>query len=196
MSELHLCNCGCGKVTPIAPETRPKRGWVKGKPMPYYPHHSKNKWPVSDGVTKKCRKCLEIKPVSEFYKNRRERSDGLQVTCKPCSKASTYAYRETPKGRAVASINRLNHVMRRYGITEHQYNSMLESQNYVCAICGEPESHIINGATKRLAVDHCHATGKVRGLLCAHCNQAIGRLKDDPSLIRKAADYVERHMEC
>ena len=193
MSEQHLCKCGCGKVTPIAPESRPKRGWVKGQPMPYYPHHSKNRWPVSNGITKTCRKCGVEKPVSDFYKNRTERADGLQSSCKECAKTTVYSYRNTEKGRVSVVRSRLKNALVKYAITEAEYDAMLAAQNYVCAICGRPERSVFRGATKRLAVDHCHATGKVRGLLCAHCNQAIGRLDDNPELIRKAADYVERH---
>lgn len=193
MSEFHLCNCGCGKITPIAPETRPKRGWVKGEPMPYYPHHSKNKWPVSDGFTKTCRKCGLVKPVHDFHKNRRERADGLQSTCKGCSKTTTYHYRNSEKGKVRVAVARLKSSLKYYQLTEKMYNTMLEAQNYVCAICKRPERHVVRGATKRLAVDHCHATGKVRGLLCAHCNQGIGRFDDDPSLLMAAADYVTRH---
>jgi len=161
--------------------------------MPYYPHHSKNRWPVSDGVTKKCRNCLETKPVSEFYKNRAERADGLQTVCKSCTKATTYAYRVSTGGKVRVAALRFKHALKQYRITEAEYNAMLAAQNYVCAICEKPETQFVRGAIKRLAVDHCHATGKVRELLCAACNQAIGRLKDDPLLIRRAADYVERH---
>jgi hypothetical protein len=75
-----------------------------------------------------------------------------------------------------------------YGITPEQYERMLEDQNHRCAICQEPEKQ-----SRRLAVDHDHSTGKVRSLLCQSCNTAIGKLKDDPELIRRAAEYVERH---
>ena len=84
---------------------------------------------------------------------------------------------------------------RRYGLTMEQYEQMLKAQGGGCAICGGK----VNMKTrwkkciKRLAVDHCHKTGKVRGLLCWMCNSSIGRMKDDPALLRKAADYVEKH---
>lgn len=161
--------------------------------MPFYPHHSKNRWPVSDGISKTCRKCGVRKPLAEFHKNRSERADGFQSSCKDCSKATTYNYRNTEKGHVIVVVSRFRNALKKYEITETDYGAMLAAQNYVCAICKRPERHVVRGATKRLAVDHCHTTGKVRGLLCAHCNQAIGRLDDDPELIRKAADYVEEH---
>lgn len=62
---------------------------------------------------------------------------------------------------------------------------MEKAQGGVCKICRRPETQ-----RKRLAVDHCHTTGAVRGLLCITCNAEIGHLLDDPEIIRRAADYV------
>lgn len=81
----------------------------------------------------------------------------------------------------------------KYKITEADYDGMLREQNYVCAICKQPEK-IKDHNTKKLkllAVDHCHDTNKVRGLLCTNCNIGIGNLKHDPILIRAAALYCE-----
>ena len=78
---------------------------------------------------------------------------------------------------------------RKYGITLADYNQMFSDQGGACAICNTHQC-----ATGRaLAVDHDHQTGKVRGLLCQACNTAIGKLKDDPELIKKAAEYVASH---
>jgi Recombination endonuclease VII len=76
----------------------------------------------------------------------------------------------------------------RYGITLEDYNNMLLKQEYSCAICHRP------AAAKRgksLFVDHCHKTKHVRGLLCLDCNTTLGRMNDDPKLLRKAAHYLE-----
>lgn len=73
----------------------------------------------------------------------------------------------------------------RYGITIEQYDAMLAAQNGVCAICLNPP----RGKMKRLSVDHCHATGRVRGLLCITCNRAIGYF-DNPEWFRRACLYV------
>lgn len=73
----------------------------------------------------------------------------------------------------------------RYGLTEEAYQAMLEQQDQSCAICREP-----NNLDRRMYVDHCHATGKVRGLLCQKCNAAIGMLKDSPTLLQRAMDYL------
>jgi translation initiation factor 2 beta subunit (eIF-2beta)/eIF-5 len=66
-----------------------------------------------------------------------------------------------------------------YGITLDDYNKMSENQLHTCAICKEPETAIRNGKKQKLAVDHCHKTGKVRGLLCWKCNTTLGRYGDD-----------------
>jgi hypothetical protein len=80
-----------------------------------------------------------------------------------------------------------------FGITLAQYTEMHDAQNGVCAICEQPERAMRGSEVKKLAVDHCHSTGKIRGLLCVSCNVMIGLSADKPPLLRKAADYVEDH---
>jgi hypothetical protein len=79
------------------------------------------------------------------------------------------------------------HLKRKYGITWHEYNVLLQQQGGVCAISGE-----VNPDGSRLVVDHCHVSGLVRGLLTANYNRMIGIAKDRPELLRAAADYLER----
>ena len=80
----------------------------------------------------------------------------------------------------------------RYGITPQQYAELLTLQNNRCAICGNEESAINVNTNKvqKLAVDHCHTTGKVRGLLCQDCNRGIGKFHDDISRLEKAIKYL------
>lgn len=83
-----------------------------------------------------------------------------------------------------------------FGITLQDYQRMAEAQNYQCAICGELETGTDKqGVPRRMPVDHCHATGKIRGLLCSACNKALGGFRDRPDLLRKAAGYVEKHLD-
>jgi hypothetical protein len=88
---------------------------------------------------------------------------------------------------------RNNRLKRDYGISSEDYSNMLTAQYGKCAICGTNESAIrkTSGRVHDLCVDHCHTTGKVRGLLCVNCNVAIGKLKDNPLLMLKAAEYVQ-----
>lgn len=79
--------------------------------------------------------------------------------------------------------------LRRYGLTPEQYDALHKAQEGVCALCRLPEPVV----SKRLAVDHNHATGKVRALLCSNCNTGLGNLKDNPELLERAAAYVRFH---
>lgn len=99
-------------------------------------------------------------------------------------------YRDNP-GRTVANKRRFN-LATLYGLTPEQYEAMLRSQGGVCAICGEAPSGR-HTRDRRLVVDHCHGTGATRGLLCNRCNRAIGLLKDDAVLLRRAISYLLRH---
>ena len=126
---------------------------------------------------KRCPRCGEVKHLDGFARDKR-RKDGRSSHCKKCKAKAMVGY-VPPKSR------RHYMLMGSYGITEEQYLAMLESQRHTCWICGET-----NGKTN-LAVDHDHLTGDVRGLLCTRCNTAIGSLRDDPELCRRAAIYLE-----
>jgi len=83
------------------------------------------------------------------------------------------------------------HLKKRFDLTEKEYELMLEAQNGVCAICKEEEK-IIDGQSKKkkpLSVDHCHNTGRIRGLLCTACNTGIGLLRHEPYILKAAAEY-------
>jgi hypothetical protein len=86
------------------------------------------------------------------------------------------------------SVRRNTELKKRYGITSDDYLLMLESQNNVCAICRGPQT---NTRTNYFDVDHCHKTGKVRGLLCTNCNHGIGKFQDDKKLMLHAYNYLE-----
>lgn len=83
------------------------------------------------------------------------------------------------------SYFRNRHLIRKYGITLEDQRRMQEAQDHKCKICCE----IIT--EKNLHVDHCHKTGRIRGLLCRRCNRAIGLLKDDPTVLYSAIGYLE-----
>ena len=81
------------------------------------------------------------------------------------------------------------HMKRNYGMTFEKYEAMLDEQNNVCAICSSPPP---DHHKKRLNIDHCHTTGRVRGLLCDVCNRALGLFKDSPDVLLKAISYLAR----
>lgn len=132
---------------------------------------------------KKCSKCGKKKPFNAFHK-RTDRDDGRQNFCKPCSneKSKQHKAKEGPK-----ELQRDSSYKRKYGITTKEYESMLTKQDNKCNICkrsARPE--------RRLAVDHCHVTGKVRGLLCQKCNMSLGLLKDSEENLKAALTYLKR----
>jgi hypothetical protein len=79
----------------------------------------------------------------------------------------------------------------KFGITLEYYNKLFKTQNECCAICKRPQ----NIFKRRFAVDHCHTTNKVRGLLCMDCNVAVGHFKDNFYLCLSAAEYLKRYNE-
>lgn len=130
---------------------------------------------------KTCTKCGETRSTSDFHKLARAK-DGLQYWCKVCMKgyaADHYAV------QANSDAKRELLLMKRYGITAQQYDGLNEAQEGKCAICGKTCT-----TGNRLAVDHDHTSGKVRGLLCLNCNQGLGKFFDDPALFAKAIEYL------
>lgn len=88
---------------------------------------------------------------------------------------------------------REDNLKRNYGISLADYSSMLQSQGDVCAICERPEEGYLRGRLRTLAVDHDHVTGRVRGLLCTHCNRALGSARDDPAILLRAIRYLKEN---
>lgn len=108
------------------------------------------------------------------------------MQCKACANAK--------RRKLSPEENLRNNLMRFYGITPEEYDAMLAAQDGVCAICRRPESTIDYRSKKpqRLAVDHCHVTKAIRGLLCANCNRGLGGLKHDQDVLRAAIRYLDR----
>lgn len=136
--------------------------------------------------TKICTKCEECKPVKDYYKIG-TRGNKVSSWCKVCIKEQTKQYRLDNVDKKKISSRRYN-LMRTYGLTEHQYDELLKKQNYCCAVCGKHETE----ENRRLAVDHNHKTGEIRGLLCNYCNHRIVGKWTDGDLLRRVADYIEQ----
>lgn len=141
---------------------------------------------------KKCPRCLEDKPVSEFHKNATNK-DGLGYYCRQCSNQRLKEWREKN-----ADLVKSDRLQRKYLLAQEQYDQKLKDQNHVCAICGG-----VNKSGKALSVDHDHSCcagiescGKcIRKLLCMKCNFGIGNFQDNPQLLREAAEYIEDHRQ-
>lgn len=79
----------------------------------------------------------------------------------------------------------------KYGLTKKELDNLEMVQNYVCAICFNPQSH---PKTEKLCIDHCHATKNVRGLLCDNCNRGLGNFKDDVEILNSAIKYLKKSL--
>jgi hypothetical protein len=134
-----------------------------------------------------CNICGETKPLTEYYFNNRGYPHGK---CKSCYVKKQQENYTPEKGRD----KNLRHA---YGITLQEYNEMLEEQDHKCATCGTTEpggrKSGRGGGTNVFVVDHCHDTGKVRGLLCHSCNRAMGLLGDNVSVIESMIKYLEEY---
>lgn len=162
---------------------------------------------------KTCRKCGKEKPIDEFYRMA-EMRDGHRSECKRCNldaKAARHRSNPEPARERVrqwakdnpervaarqaeyrangrkAAIDRRYQLKRKYGITPEQYDALLAEQSGVCGICGRPPRDDI-----ALHVDHDHTTGRIRGLLCFRCNNALGDFEDDHDRLGAALHYLGR----
>lgn len=149
---------------------------------------------VGASPTKKCPRCKKNKLRSEFRV--RPHNGHSHSYCVPCERTYNAArnreYQERrkrdPAVRAFEKERNRRTVLRlKYGITPETYDEMLEAQGGVCAICRQPPDR----GRMFLDVDHCHESGRVRGLLCSGCNRAIGLMGEDAERLRAAAAYVE-----
>lgn|SRR6185437_1986870 len=123
---------------------------------------------------KTCPKCQKEKPESDFY---RHKGKGLYRVCKICHSARV-------KAKATPESKRRRLLKRHYNMTLEEYDILVAQQNGRCLICDQPDS--------LLNVDHCHESGRVRGLLCRLCNAGLGSFKDDPVRLQSAINYLAR----
>lgn len=157
---------------------------------------------------KKCSKCNIEKKLTEFGIQKTGKQ-GRKSYCKECHNAETRAsdlanpekkkarskkYREENKDKLKAYSHgprKDASLKRNYGITLDDYSKMLDQQSNSCKICGIHQEEL----SQSLCVDHCHITGKVRGLLCSPCNRALGSLGDDVHGLQRALNYLKESSE-
>lgn len=139
-------------------------------------------------TTQKCGSCKKQLPFHMFYKSRSKKT-GYGYRCKECDDVARKKWAVNNPERSKISARGRN-LKIKYGITLEEYQTILDSQGGLCRICGcSSDSPRVLGS---FAVDHDHTTGAIRGLLCNQCNRAIGMLDDSPTLLRKAAGYLEK----
>jgi hypothetical protein len=157
-----------------------------------------------------CNRCGLVKPHTDDFFRRYCKSGSLpwqqkrKVICRECETAYALAWNKANPEKAKEhhkkqyqktkhlrdpSKRRAQKLLKNFGISHAEYAEMLLSQGGRCAACGTNEL----GFHKHFNVDHCHTTGKIRGLLCGNCNRAIGLLRDSVETALAVALYLERH---
>lgn len=172
-----LCQCGCGAVTSVAAKTDRSAGYVKGVPLLFRRSHNGKHARAHQKNRRgfqRCGVCKQDLPVEDFYRDEKGRP---RCACKPCSRSRTRD--------ANLRIN--------YGLSPEDRRLMNEAQGRRCALCGRPPSG--KGKNSILQVDHDHRTGKVRALLCNHCNSGLGYFRDDEAMLLRAIEYLRQHRQ-
>ena len=131
---------------------------------------------------KKCSKCGEIKPYSEFYKHK-SISDGHRPDCKECTnkRSKNWSQNNKEKRRLICTKSST-------GLDPEIYEILLSSQDRKCPIC----SRKVEDNKKNFAVDHDHKTMKIRGLLCNRCNLGLGYLQENIEILQSAINYLNK----
>ena len=150
----------------------------------------------------RCKPCNALKGRRDRKQGLEKRASGLPDGNKKCSRCGVEKTVEQfnlcahgSKGRQSECRECYHHTMRKctFGITREQFESMLAAQNGVCAICGRPETVKRKGVVHALSVDHCHVTGKIRGLLCSRCNRLLGYVGQRcEGFLSKAQAYLDK----
>lgn len=148
-----------------------------------------------------CSKCKKGLPLTfdYFYRSKREK-DGFIYSCKKCESKRCKEYKKTEQAKITrrkwekeyrqsshgCKMKQKGRLKYNYDITLEQYDAMFEAQDGNCIICGLPQ------LMKRLAVDHNHQTGEIRGLLCTNCNLLLGRIENNLGLVNKIMEYLRK----
>lgn len=160
---------------------------------------------------KVCKKCLENKSIDNYYVNTNDRGYKFPSSiCKQCtclkhrqkrsamSEEQRQSIRDRKKSYNVKNRDKSKNreLKRNFNISYDIFLTMKVSQNNLCAICKKQESALSNdGYIKELAVDHCHKTGKIRGLLCSACNIGIGKFKECVDNLEQAITYLKKYQD-
>jgi hypothetical protein len=146
-----------------------------------------------------CKRCRQSKRRVEFPNG--PRTTRPDSTCKKCRSDLSMEYERRKRAKDPAGYAKRRSdaawktsLLREYGITPEVYQALFEAQGGRCAICRRESNYLDPryGKTRRLAVDHDHNTGKIRGLLCNQCNTALGKLGDSATSVMRAVEYLRR----
>ncbi len=167
-----------------------------------------------------CKKCGQTKKLVDFAKDASKKL-GYQHICRICKRESCKSWRNRNKEAynekrrndpKVKEDNRIKrrktvqnklkidpewirkfNLMKNFGLTVEEYDKMVEDSGG-CEICGLTQEESLKIDNRRLCVDHCHITGKIRGILCSKCNTALGKFKDSPQILQIAINYLNKEV--
>lgn len=126
-----------------------------------------------------CKTCKQEKP-KELFSSLKRRASGILPHCKACHNEKIKKfYKKHP------NYSRNSNLLKNYGITSDDFDKMLSAQNNTCKVCSGPPM-----GKGRYHVDHCHKTGKIRGLLCHKCNVALGMVQDSKEHLLSLISYL------
>lgn len=132
---------------------------------------------------KVCSKCFSLKPYDHFYFKNKEKTHRNNV-CKSCKITESKKYSNKLPKDIKYKWRRTSHA-KSYGLTLKEFDNYFI--NAYCGICGRKESQ-----SNRLVLDHCHTTGKIRGVLCDNCNKGLGLFMDNPLLLKNAINWLSK----
>lgn len=152
---------------------------------------SKKQFITSDGQ-KCCTVCKEWKPLESFMSDKRTTS-GKSSRCSTCHYKINRSRLAIDKDFRdnVNRLNRISKIKNKYGLSQESYNNLIINQNNKCAICSI-EFNSISKKTK-IAIDHCHKTDSIRGLLCSRCNIGLGQFRDNENYLLSAIQYLRKN---
>jgi hypothetical protein len=146
------------------------------------------------------KKGVTIEELLKIEQEEQDKIDSGYTFCNSCKewkifgKAKTYCKdccsKRTQNNYSLEK-QRVYLLKKKYGITPEKYDEMLSEQDYKCYICHKHEDKL----DRSLAVDHCHSTGKVRGLLCGNCNRFLGQINDDIDTAKRIYEYLQKHKD-
>ena len=134
---------------------------------------------------KKCNKCEILKPLEDFHKDNRYNRKSHRARCIECEKVD--------KKEDYAKNGRKYKLSTQYGLSENDYQDMLEKQGNQCGICGCYADDYKEYTGRYLAVDHHHVTGGIRGLLCMQCNTKMAFIDGYESRITRYRSTIPTH---
>lgn len=138
--------------------------------------------PQNSPQTKVCSRCKASFPLGDFYKNK-QHSSGYKSACKKCSSKDFRKWRHS-NIEEIRKQDRVTYYVRKYGMDKNKALALVQDRTGLCEICN---------SEVELVVDHNHTTGQVRGMICSHCNSALGYSRESPLILQEIISYLEKY---